>query len=213
MAKSKNVKGVTPIGEVLYAHILKTEQIRDNDSNTIKDTGKFTIQLKFSEKDKKAFMSKVNDEWLKWEAELQEKKKQMKVEPSLGLKEVDEQDYFKFSMNENIKLKDGSTLHRTCPIFDSKGTPCEGKITSIGNGTRAKVAYELVPFYMNSKTYGISLRLTALQIIELKEYTQDAASFGFGVEENGFDVTADETDVDEDVPTVDEEEDDDEGDF
>lgn len=213
MAKSKNVKGVTPIGEVLYAHILKTEQIRDNDSNTVKDTGKFTIQLKFSEKDKKAFMSKVTDEWLKYETELQNNKKLMKAEPSLGMKEVNEDEYFKFAMNESIKLKDGSTLHRTCPIFDSKGTPCEGKITSIGNGTKAKVAYELVPFYMNKTTYGISLRLTALQIIELKEYTQDAASFGFGVEENGFDVTAAEIDVDEDVPTVDEEDDDDEGDF
>ena len=60
MAKGKYTKGVTSIGEALYAHLLKTEVIRDNEKNTEKDTGKFTVQLKFKEKDEQAFVSKLN---------------------------------------------------------------------------------------------------------------------------------------------------------
>lgn len=209
MAKGKYTKGVTPIGEALYAHLLKTEVIRDNEKNTEKDTGKFTVQLKFKEKDEQAFVSKVQAEWDKWQEELKANNKKLAGEPSLGSREVDEQNYFKFTMNEAIKLKDGTTMHRTVPLFDSKGTKINDQITSIGNGSRLKVAYELVPFYMSKTTYGISLRLTAVQVLELKEYTQDAASFGFEAEEG---YTVDTTD--EDVPTVNSsEDDDDEGDF
>lgn len=204
MMKQKNTKGVTPVGEVLFAHILKTEIIKE------KDTGKFSIMLKLSEKEKKAFLAKINDEWEKFKDTLAGKK--LKYDPSFGLKEYQEVEYFKFTSNETIKLKSGEILKRTVPIYDAKQQEISKKLNGIGNGSKVKIAYELVPFYMNDKSYGISLRLSAVQLLDLVEFgAQSAESFGFGVEEG---YTADES-VEEQEETLDtpEEIDDEEGDF
>lgn len=202
--KQKNTKGVTPVGEVLFAHVLKTEIIKE------KDTGKFSIMLKLSEKEKKAFLDKINDEWEKFKDTLNGKK--LKYEPCFGLKEYKEVEYFKFSSNETIKLKSGDILKRTVPIYDTKQQEISKRLSGIGNGSKVRIAYELVPFYMSDKSYGISLRLSAVQIIDLVEFgTQTAESFGFGVEEG---YVADEG-VEEQEESLDtpEETDDEEGDF
>ena len=69
--------------------------------------------------------------------------------------------------------------HRV-PIFDASGKEISAELTSIGSGTRGKIAYELMPYYMNDKNYGVSLRLTGVQIIELKEAgSVSASSLGF----------------------------------
>ena len=48
------------------------------------------------------------------------------------------------------------------------------------SGTRGRIAYELMPYYMNDKNYGVSLRLTGVQIIELKDTgSVSASSLGF----------------------------------
>lgn len=204
MMKQKNTKGVTPVGEVLFAHILKTEIIKE------KDTGKFSIMLKLSEKEKKALLDKINDEWEKFKDTLTGKK--LKYDPSFGLREYQEVEYFKFTSNETIKLKSGEILKRTVPIYDAKQQEISKKLNGIGNGSKVKIAYELVPFYMNDKSYGISLRLSAVQLLDLVEFgAQSAESFGFGVEEG---YTADES-VEEQEETLDtpEEIDDEEGDF
>lgn len=198
MAKQRNAKGVTPVGEALFAHLMKTEVIQQ------KDTGKFSIMLKLSEKDKKALLDKINAEWEKYKDTLDSKK--FKAEPSLGIKEYNEVEYFKFTSNETIKLKSGELLKRTVPIFDAKQNEISKKIQGIGNDSKIKVAYELVPFYMNDKNFGVSLRLSAIQVLALVEFgTQTADTFGF-TEEEGF--VADEEATEETLET-----DGDEGDF
>lgn len=209
MAKNKVTKGVTPIGEALFAHVLKTETIHKKDGKTT-DTGKFTIMLKLKDSDKEALLDKINAEWESFKETLDNKK--FKYEISNGLKEYNDEEYFKFSMNETIKLKSGELLHRTVPIYDAKCNEISGTLTGIGNGSKVKIAFDYIPFYMNDKNYGVSLRLTGIQIIDLIEYGQtDAKSLGFG-EEEGY--SQNEAVDDEDLPfTCGEEEDDDEGDF
>jgi hypothetical protein len=47
----------------------------------------------------------------------------------------------------------------------------------IGNGSRVKVAFEPFPYIMQStKKVGVSLRLKAVQVIDLVEYGNSAAS-------------------------------------
>ena len=55
----------------------------------------------------------------------------------------------------------------------------------IGSGTSCRVGYEIVPYHTGMVGMGLSLRLKAVQIIDLVEY--DLAGSGFAFEaEAGF---------------------------
>lgn len=68
-------------------------------------------------------------------------------------------------------------------IFDSKGKPVTTDL-KIGGGTIGRVSYELVPF-ATALGAGASLRLKAVQIIELVEFGANSEYYGFD-EEEGF---------------------------
>ena len=52
-----------------------------------------------------------------------------------------------------------------------------GKDTLVGNGSKVKVAFEPIPYVMPStKKAGVSLRLKAVQVIDLVEYGNSATS-------------------------------------
>jgi hypothetical protein len=68
-------------------------------------------------------------------------------------------------------------------LFDAKGKVITGDIR-VGGGTIARVSYELTSF-AKALGCGASLRLKAVQIIELVEFGQDGGYYGFG-EEEGF---------------------------
>jgi hypothetical protein len=70
-------------------------------------------------------------------------------------------------------------------LFDAKGKPMASDVL-VGRGSKVKVAYEVIPFCNPAtKSAGISLRLKAVQILDLKRYSGggDAGSYGFGAEE------------------------------
>ena len=207
MAKQQYKKGVTPVGEALFAHVLKTEIIKKDGQE--KDTGKFSIMLKLKDADKKALLNSINEEWENFKNTLTGKK--FKYDISNGIKEYKEEEYFKFSMNETIRLKSGETLHRTVPVFDTSCKDISKTLTSLGNGSKVRIAYDLVPFYMSDKNYGISLRLTGIQIIDLVEFNGSTAeSLGFGKTEG---YVADEAEDENNVFADGTEDDNDEGDF
>lgn len=102
---------------------------------------------------------------------------------------------------ENTKTKE--TWTNTVAVFDAKGKPLTaGKI---GSGTLAKVAFEFTPFYVAaSKTAGVSLRLKAVQCIEIVEFGGDASQYGFGAEDDDSETeTAGETTDDTETETAD----------
>ncbi len=76
------------------------------------------------------------------------------------------------------------------PVFDSKQNPVRN--VRIGEGTTAKLALSLEGYTVAGKT-GVSVKLKAVQIIDLIEYgTGNAESYGFG-EEDGFETSEDVT--------------------
>ena len=101
---------------------------------------------------------------------------------------------FKFKMKAKVTPKKGDPFEQKPALFDAKGKPLTGE-PKIGGGSTIKVSYEVVPYYTAIAGAGVSLRLKAVQIIELKEYSGggNAESYGFG-EEEGFE--ADEEDND-----------------
>ena len=86
------------------------------------------------------------------------------------------------------KTREGEEWKRQIPIFDANGVPITERL-NIGNGTRMRVSMNLRAYYNKQSGVGLSLRLTAVQIIELKQYgggIQTAEDAGFGKVEGGF---------------------------
>ena len=70
--------------------------------------------------------------------------------------------------------------------FKFKLKPIEGGV-NIGNGSTVKVAFEPIPYMMAAtKSVGVSLRLKAVQVIDLVEYATSSSIFD---EEDGYEAT------------------------
>lgn len=204
MAKHEFATGVTPKGSLLFPHIYEPEQYEG------KDVG-YTVNIKFDQKETDALIAVIDEELQNAKHFIKLKPGQKwSAEPFLGYKEDKDGDIvFKFKANSHYTTKSGETHKVTIPVFDAHGKPIKEPL-SIGNGTIAKVAYTLVPYWISKVVNGIKLRLDAVQIIDLKEYGQkDAKGFGFG-EEEGF--SAPEEKEEDDSPFA-EETDEDNGEF
>jgi len=95
---------------------------------------------------------------------------------------------FKAKMKSRIKSRDGQTYTQQPMVVDAKRTPMQGN-TLVGNGSLVNIAVEPIPYVMQStKQVGVSLRLKAVQVIDLVEYGGSGASSIFD-EEDGY-ITA-----------------------
>lgn len=89
--------------------------------------------------------------------------------------------------------KDGKKWERKIPVFDSKGKRIVGDI-KMGSGSQVKVSAEARPFYVPTLGAGVSLRLSAVMVYELREFGSGASadSYGFTTDEDGYEFTADD---------------------
>lgn len=108
---------------------------------------------------------------------------------------------FKFKQNRIIKRKDGTTVEVKIPLFDSKGKPIMDK-PKVGNGSVIKTSFTAMPYFNQiNKGVGLSLRLVAVQIIDLVEFNSgNAESYGFDAEEEGYEATSSKNADDDDPP-------------
>ncbi len=120
---------------------------------------------------------------------------------------------FKTKLKAKIRSKSGQVYNQKVNVVDAKRTPMNGD-QLVGNGSLVKVAVEPVTYYMaSSKQVGVSLRLKAMQVIDLIEHGTPSTASIFE-EEDGFVAKAiakDNSVVFDDVDT--EGKADDEGDF
>lgn len=96
---------------------------------------------------------------------------------------------FNFKMKASgVSKKTGKPWTRKPAVFNAKGKPMsDEEKAKVGGGSVVKVAYEITPFYTAALGAGVSLRLEAVQVLELKSFqARDASAFGFG-EEEGYD--------------------------
>lgn len=83
------------------------------------------------------------------------------------------------------KKKDSDEIYtRQIAVFDAKRQPLP-KGTRVGGGSEVKVAYSLNPF-ATAIGVGVSIRLEAVQVLDLKTFERDAKSYGFEEEEGFF---------------------------
>jgi len=95
---------------------------------------------------------------------------------------------FNFKMKASGTRKDNTTWSAKPALFDAKGKPLL-KVPEIWGGTIGKVSFEAIPYFVSGTgAAGLSLRLNAAQIIELRSgSSRDASDYGFG-EEDGFEA-------------------------
>ena len=196
---NKLKKGTTAVGEIIFAHVLKPEEYQG------KSTNKFTLMLKLAEKDKKKLLAEIDAEWQKFVESEEGRHHNYKYEYGNGLKAYKDDEYFKFKMTHIIHCSNGRDWERHVPIFDAHCNEISGEITGIGNGSKGKVAYELAPFYITDKNYGVALRMTGVQILDLvEEGSASASSLGFG-QEDGFVKSEEDNDIEIPFDTEEEE--------
>lgn len=93
---------------------------------------------------------------------------------------------FKFKAKASGTKKDKTTWTFRPRIFDAKGVPMPSTV-SIWGGSVVRISFQIAPFYTAKVGAGVSLRLQAVKVLELKSgQGKDAASYGFGEEEEGY---------------------------
>ena len=101
---------------------------------------------------------------------------------------------FKFKMNAKVTFKDGTVKPMKPFFFDAKGKPL-AICPNVYGGSGLKVNFSPAPYFAAaSKTAGVSLRINAIQIIDLvTSGGGNASGFGFAEEADGFDGSTVET--------------------
>jgi len=224
MMSNKKEKLVTPKAEVVWAFL-------DEPSTKFNPDGVYAVSLAFDGKDKdfkklqQMLKERRDDEFEKWRRDNPKQAKAAKAAP-VCVKETDEDGIetgrvlFNFKMNaKGTSRRTGKEFTMQPDIFDAKGIKIE-KPPAVGGGSVVRVAYETFGAYVaSSKQYYLSLQMRAVQILELVEAgNRSAESYGF-TEEDGFTATPRTSQFDDDAEEgydaedVDEDEDDDQGDY
>ena len=112
------------------------------------------------------------------------------VDPSFGYEEIDGKPCFTVSVKMKAKGmdRDGRAWTASPAMFDASGAPVKHResLRSMWSGTTGRVSFEACPFFQPAIGAGITLRLKAVQIIDLVESGGSADSYGFQEEAGGW---------------------------
>jgi len=223
MSKNKRERFVSPKGVAVWPRL--------NEPDTkFKQEGEYTVSLAYDSDDAEynklvKFLEKRRDElFQEFLSENPKKKKSAEVAP-VFTEETDENGdetgrmLLKFKMRASgVSKRTGKPFTMRPDIFDAKGKKIE-VAPQIGGGSTLKVSFELGGHFVESaKKFYLSLRLVAVQVIDLVEFGQrNAKDYGFG-EEDGFEADDDapfagKTAGDDDDDADGDDEGDDDGDY
>lgn len=191
MSKVKNTRYTTPAGIAQYPYLTKPDTKFNPDgeyklSVEIKDPNLSAPLVAFLDEQFAASVAKAKKE--NPGKKIKEGDVPYSVNDDTGAVTV------RFKLKAKVTPKMGDPFEQRPALFDAKGKPI-GADAKIGGGSKVKVAYELVPYYTAIAGAGVSLRLKAVQVIDLVEFSGGASSeaYGFGQEE-GYEA--------EDTPAV-----------
>lgn len=203
--------GMTPLGTLVYPRLNAPD-------TKFKADGEFSAKLRLSEDDSagliKLYEAELAKYWPLARDEAEEKVKNAvggpaKAKAKKALEELKEADKpykpaydddgnetgeyeFNFKMPASYLKDKGKPTEKKVAIrpdiFDARGKALK-VIPDIWGGTTGHVAYELRPFSMPIGV-GLSLRLKAFQIIELRQGggARDASAYGFKAAEGGYEA-------------------------
>lgn len=202
--KQPKITGVTPVGVASYPYLNKPDTKYNAD-------GEFKVSLALGGEETEALRAQIDEMTAEYgekvKAELQEKlaaaktgAEKAKIKKAIeGLtinlpysESVDDDGepdggyILKFKSKAQFKdKKTGKAIKRTIRLFDAKK---KSTTVAVFSGSQIKVAYELSPYFVSGTgAYGVSLRLNAVQIIELSQGSGGGNASGYGFdEEEGY---------------------------
>ena len=175
----------TPKGTAVWPRL-------DTPDTKFDDDGLYSCKLHVSEGDFKAFEAQINKQVeadYKAECAAQGKDK-IKRADSTPIRITDEGDYEIFAKQKaKVHTKSKGTLEFSIAAYDSLGKRFvelddEGDevpyVPKVGSGSTLKLAVELNTWFVPRQGFGYTLRLRAVQVIDLVEY--GGGNYGFGAE-------------------------------
>ena len=168
----------TPRGKAVYPHI-KTPDTKLNAD------GVYSTKLHVSEEAFNLFTKTVTDIVEKeYEAECTAKGKKLRRANSNPLRITEDGDYEIFAKQVARRQTKKGLLEFSVPVFDSKGSRIVD-VPAIGSGSELKLSVEVYTWYTDLQGFGYTLRLKAVQLLDLVEYS-GGDNFGFGAEDDGY---------------------------
>lgn len=185
MAKSKLEKYTTPAGIAVYPWLTRPDTQFNPD-------GEYKTKLRLMGEDAEKLKDLIDAamEESVAAAKKANKGKKIKIADAPYSEVVDDAgdptDELEFSFKQKsiVRPKDGEPFDVKIYLFDAKGQRIQLK-GYVGGGSTIKVAFNIIPFYTKLIGAGVSLRLRAVQILDLVTGDVNGEAFGFD-EEEGF---------------------------
>jgi hypothetical protein len=176
----KNQIIVTPKGELVYPHLTKPDTKYDKDG-----VYRTVLKTPYNE-EAKNFTRKLEELVDEYAHQLDKKTKRS----PLPFKINEDEGTLEITLKCKAKgiRNDGTTWEQKPVIFDSKGTPFEPEGV-IWGGTVAKISFTPSLYSVAAIGTGISLRLKAVQIIDLVKGGNSSDTYGFTEEEGHVSTT------------------------
>ena len=159
----------------------------DTPDTKFDEDGVFSCKLHVSEGDFKAFEAQINKQVeADYKAECaRQNNPKLRRASSWPIRITDDGEYEIYAKQRaKVHTKSKGTLEFSIAAYDSQGKKIE--TPKIGSGSTLKMAVEVNTWFVQSQGFGYTLRLRAVQVIDLVEYGGGDGSFGFGAEEDGY---------------------------
>lgn len=168
----------TPKGKAVYPHITQPDTKFNAD-------GVYSTKLHVSEDDFNLFSKGVQETVEReYDAECKAKGKQLRRAPSQPLRITEDGDFEIYAKQVAQRQTKKGLLEFTVPVFDSKGKRIS-EVPNIGSGSELKLSVEVYTWYTDLQGFGYTLRLKAVQLLDLVEYS-GGGNFGFDAEDGGY---------------------------
>jgi len=182
--KSDNPSFTTPAGIAQYPWLVTPDTKFDAD-------GVFKVNLELNAADAQEMINLLDEQYERSMAKAKKDNPSKKIKAGPSPYEVDEDAgkvTFKFKTKAKVKLRSGDTFDQKIALFDAKGKPLSDP-PNVGGGSKIKVSFQVAPYYTATVGAGLSLRMKAVQILKLVEFTggSNASSYGFK-QEDGYEA-------------------------
>lgn len=206
MAQQKLPLLKTPAGTAIWPKLTKPDTKFNAD-------GEYSVKLAIPSEEAQDLIAQLDKLYEQSQEIAKEKNPGKKIKQAAKPYTVEEDDQgnetgnviLSFKCKAKLTSKDGSTFANAPKLFDSKNKEFP-KDEDIWGGSTLRIAFNAIPYYTGMVGAGVSLRLKAVQVLNLVSGGGgDGSSYGFG-EEEGYvapaastnTVTADADEEDED---------------
>ena len=188
-ANDYQVKIATPVGEAMWASLKEPKKWQPGDA------GNYQMSLIVSKEEAADLISQCTAVMEKMVDIMQDDEKHLKRSPHDPWKETDDGKIeFRFK-KPHFEANDKYPASKPVPTYLPDGSKVDWENTewSVGNGSTVQIGGFIRPYYVGTLGLGVSLRLAAVKVIELKKFVSgNSDDFGFGSSASSESSSSDE---------------------